>query len=101
MKTLIKTLTLTILVSAALFSCSKKSDSGTQPLTATNWTFGGTTYKGSNTTLFQGDLIATDNAVTVIPDIEVQFNGTPVAGTYTVVNNLTDNGMPVCNTMLY
>ena len=93
MKTLIKTLALAILISTALFSCSKKSDSGTQPLTATSWTFGGTTYKGSFTGLTNNDLIATDNAVTAIPDIEMQFSGTPAAGTYTVVNNLTYNGM--------
>jgi hypothetical protein len=92
MKTQIKTLTLLIFMAATLFSCSKKSDNGTQPLTATNWTFGGTTYKGTYTGITNNDLIANDNAITTFPNIEMQFGSTPTAGTYTVINNLTDNG---------
>ena len=73
MKTPIKTLTIAIALSFTVFGCSKKSDNGTTPLTATNWTFGGTTYKGTFTGFTASDLIANDNAVTALPDIEIQL----------------------------
>jgi len=73
-------------------AAAKKNDNGTKPLTSTNWTVSGTSYKGTFTGFTSNALLAVDNNVTTIPNIEIQFAGTPAAGTYAVVNNLTYGG---------
>ena len=64
MKTLSKTLILAIILSATMFGCSKKSDNGTKPVTATTWTISGTTYKGTFTGFTSNELLAVDNNAT-------------------------------------
>jgi len=86
MKTFKKILSFSIIVSVAFFSCGKKSDVSPSGSTSSSWTIAGNNYNSTTTVFTNNELLGVDQKVSTEPNIGIQFNATPAAGTYTIVN---------------